>query len=183
MTTRTAPTLGARLLAAAACLVLAFLLAPQVVLLVQSFTTETYLSFPPRSFGLRWYAFVAQDETWRRAIVTSLIVAGLSTPLALLVGTAAALGLDRGPRRGKALLRGVLISPMVLPHVVLGLSLYRVFLSLALDDTLAGFVAAHLLQSVPYVVVTVGASLQTFNIAQEEAARSLGPPRRGPSGR
>lgn len=165
---------GHLLLAAAACLVLIFLLAPQVVLLVQSFTAETYLSFPPRSFGLRWYAFVAGDETWRRAIVTSLLVASVSTPLALLLGGAAALALDRGPARGRGALKGALISPMVLPHVVLGLSLYRVFLAIALDDTFTGFVAAHLLLSLPYVVVTVGASLQTFDLAQEEAARSLG---------
>ena len=154
--------------------ILGFLVVPQVILLVQSFTAETYLSFPPKSFGLRWYGHVLTDEGWRRAFLTSLGIAAAATPLALVIGTAVAVGLDRGPRRGRRMLRAFVVSPMVLPHVVLGLALYRVFLSVALDDTMAGFVLAHLLLGVPYVVVTVGASLQTFDRSLEEAAKSLG---------
>jgi ABC-type spermidine/putrescine transport system permease subunit II len=165
---------GSWLVGAISVLILVFLLAPQVILFIQSFTAEDYLSFPPKSFGLKWYRYVVFDQGWRRALLTSLIVAGLSTPLALLVGTAAAIAVDRGPRRGRRLMRALLVSPMVLPHVVLALALYRVFLSLALDDTVLGFVTAHLLLAIPYVVVTVGASLQTFNTTLEEAARSLG---------
>jgi putative spermidine/putrescine transport system permease protein len=166
--------LGGWLASAVAVAILAFLLVPQAILLVQSFTAENYLSFPPKSFGLRWYRYVLFDESWRRALLTSIGVAALSTPLALLVGTAAAVGIDRGPERGRRMMRTMLVSPMVLPHVVLGLALYRVFLSVALDDTIAGFVTAHLLLAIPYVVVTVGASLQTFDTALEEAAQSLG---------
>ena len=165
---------GGRLVSAVAVAILAFLLVPQVILLIQSFTAEDYLSFPPKHFGLKWYRYVLFDEGWRRALLTSLIVATVSTPLALLVGTAAAVGLDRGPERGRRALRSMLVSPMVLPHVVLGLALYRVFLSVSMDDTIFGFITAHLLLATPYVVVTVGASLQTFNTTLEEAAQSLG---------
>jgi ABC-type spermidine/putrescine transport system permease subunit II len=165
---------GGWLLASLATAILAFLLIPQMILLVQSFTAEDYLSFPPRAFGFKWYWYVLTDERWRRALGTSLVIAGAATPLALILGTAAALGLDRGPQRGRRLVRAALVSPMVLPHVVLGLALYRVFLPARLDDTVGGFIVAHLLLAVPYVVVTVGAGLETFNHTLEEAAQSLG---------
>lgn len=157
-----------------ACTVLFFLMVPQAILLVQSFTAEDYLSFPPRAFSLRWYAFVLSDPDWQRAMTTSLIVAAVATPLALVLGISAALAIDRGPAGGRKLLRSILISPMLLPHVVLGMALYRVFLPIRLDDTLAGFIAAHLLLCVPYVIVTVGASLESFDHRMEEAAQSLG---------
>lgn len=174
MSVMSKPDAGRRLVAAAALSILGFLIVPQVILLVQSFTAETYLSFPPRSFGIRWYGHVLTDEGWRRAFLTSLGVATAATPLALMIGTAVAVGLDRGPRRGRRVMSAFFVSPMVLPHVVLGLALYRVFLSAALDDTVQGFVLAHLLLGVPYVVITVGASLQTFDRSIEEAAKSLG---------
>jgi putative spermidine/putrescine transport system permease protein len=162
------------LVAVLAFLVMAFLVVPQMILLIQSFTAEDYLSFPPRHFGLRWYHHMLADETWRRALGTSFLVAAIVTPLALLFGTAAAFALDHGQPRLRKLLRTALVSPMVLPHVVLGLALYRVSLPVRLDDTIAGFIVAHLLLCIPYVVVTVGASLQAFDLNLEEAAQSLG---------
>lgn len=166
--------LTSRLVGVATLAIVLFLIAPQLVLVIQSFTGEDYLSFPPRVFGIRWYRHILTDEVWRRAFLTSLFVAGLTTPLGLIMGASAAIGLDRGPLRGRKLARTVLISPMVLPHIVLGLALYRVFLAVALDDTVTGFLIAHLLLVIPYVVVTVGASLQTLDPALEEAAESLG---------
>ena len=67
-----------------------------------------------------------------------------------------------------------MISPMVLPHIVLGLGLFKIALQLNISDSLWAFVPAHLTITIPFVIVTVGASLQTFNISLEEAARSLG---------
>lgn len=159
-----------------AVLVMAFLILPQLILLVQSFTAEDYLSFPPRAYGLRWYVFIFEDATWRKALGTSLLVAGVVTPLALVFGTAAAIGLDRGPVLVRKAMRTALVSPMVLPHVVLGMAIYRVFLPLRFDDTLGGFMAAHLVLCIPYVIVTVGASLQAFDRTLEQAAASLGAP-------
>jgi len=154
--------------------VVSFLLLPQIIILVESFTAGDYLAFPPRHLGLRWYWYVLTDEVWQKAIGRSLVVAGVVTPLALLFGTSAAFALDRGSYAFRKVLRAALVSPMVLPHVVLGFALYRVILSVSLDDTIAGFIMAHLLLCVPYVIVTVGASLQVFNRSLEEAAQSLG---------
>jgi putative spermidine/putrescine transport system permease protein len=159
----------------AGCVVL-FLVVPQAILLVQSFTAESYLAFPPKTFGLRWYRFVLADPDWLRAIRTSLVVAGIVTPVALVIGTAAALGLDRGPDGVRKMLRTALISPMILPHVVLGMAIYRVLLPIRFDDTTTGFVIAHLVLCIPFVVLAVGASLQTFDRSLEQAAQSLGAP-------
>ena len=154
--------------------VVLFLIAPQLILLWQSFTAEPHLSFPPAAYGLRWYRYVLTSPDWTQAIARSLLVAGIVTPLTLLIGAAAALGLDRGPLRGRRALYTTLISPMILPHVVLGLAMFRVALWFDVQDTVLGYVLAHLTISVPYVVITVGASLQSFDRSLEEAAQSLG---------
>jgi putative spermidine/putrescine transport system permease protein len=106
--------------------------------------------------------------------VLSLALGIIVTPLSLIIGTMAALGLNRGPLRGRQELYAVLISPMVLPHIVLGLGIFRIALELGISDSFWSFIPAHLTITVPFVVVTVTASLQTFDISLEEAARSLG---------
>ena len=151
-----------------------FLFAPLVIVIIQSFTDATYLAFPPPSFGTRWYEDVVTADEWRDAFRTSIAVAVLVTPLSLVIGTMAALGLDRGPLRGRRTLFAILVAPMILPHIVLGLALFRVALYLQATDSIAAYTIAHLTITVPYVVITVGASLQNFEISLEEAARSLG---------
>jgi putative spermidine/putrescine transport system permease protein len=165
---------GGMLISMLALLTIIFLVTPQIILLIESFTSGDYLAFPPPRLGLRWYWEVLTDETWRGALIRSLLVAMVVTPVALVLGTSAAFALDRGlPGVGRPL-RAALVSPMVLPHVVLGLAIYRVFLPVRLDDTIFGFIIAHLLLCVPYVIVIVGASLQTFDRSLEEVAQSLG---------
>lgn len=151
-----------------------FLFAPLLIVVIQSFTAESYLAFPPPSFGTRWYEDIVTADEWRNALRVSLTVALLVTPLSLVIGTLAALGLDRGPMRGRRTLFAILVAPMILPHIVLGLSLFRVALYLQATDTVFAYTVAHLTITVPYVIITVGASLQNFDINLEEAARSLG---------
>lgn len=158
----------------AACLVLVFLAVPLLILAVQSFTAESYLSFPPTSFGLRWYRFLYESQDWRAAALRSLGVAGIVAPVALAMGTLAAIGLHRGPRPGRKAIYSFLIAPMVLPHLVLALGMMRIALVAGVEDTILGLVAAHLTVALPYVVIMVGASLEATDPTQEEAARSLG---------
>ena len=163
-----------RLLVALCTAIIVFLMAPLGILVIQSFTNESYLSFPPPSYGLRWYSEVFQSSDWREATVLSLLIAVAVTPLSLLLGTLAAFGLNRGPLRGRQGLYALMISPMVLPHIVLGLGIFRLALEFNLADTMLAFVPAHLTITIPFVVISVGASLQTFDRTLEEAARSLG---------
>lgn len=165
---------GLAVLAVFGTLVTAFLLLPLVILCIQSFTAESFLSFPPPTYGTRWYRHVAAAENWREAALSSLLIASIVTPLSLILGTLAALGLDRGPMRGRGLFYGILISPMILPHIVLGLGLFRIALDLNIDDSLLSIVPAHLTITVPFVLISVGASLQSFDVGLEKAAQSLG---------
>jgi putative spermidine/putrescine transport system permease protein len=151
-----------------------FLLVPQAILLLQSFTADSYLSFPPASYGLRWYIYIATEPEWITAIINSLIVAAIVTPTALVAGTGAAFALDRYISRGRSAVYAFLVAPMILPHVVLGLTMFRVALWLDLEDTLLCFILAHLTVCIPYVVITVSAAMSGFDRSIEEAAQSLG---------
>jgi putative spermidine/putrescine transport system permease protein len=154
--------------------VAAFLLLPLGIVLAESFTRGSFLTFPPQGLGLRWYRHVLGHEDWQRSLETTLIVAAIVTPLAIALGTAAALALDRGRFAGRSALYTLTISPIIVPHVVMGLALLRVLSLLRLTDTLAGFVLAHLTVTVPYVVITVTASLRSIDASVEDSAMSLG---------
>ena len=163
-----------RLLVAFTVLVVLFLVAPLVILVIQSFTNESYLSFPPPSFGVRWYREVLTAEHWRESIVLSVIIATVVTPLSLVVGSLVAFGLDRGPLKGRHGMFAIMISPMVLPHIVLGLGIFRIALQLGISDSMIAFIPAHLTITIPFVIISVGASLQNYDVGLEEAAMSLG---------
>jgi len=158
----------------AAAVVLAFLMLPQAILLIQSFTRDNYLAFPPAHYGLRWYGVILSDPAWLDALGRSLLIAAIVTPLTLGLGAAAAYGLDRGPARGRRALYTVLVAPMILPHVVLGLGQFQVAFWSRLQDTVPVYVLAHLTVALPYAIITIGASLQGFDRRLEEAAQSLG---------
>lgn len=155
-------------------LAMLFLGAPMVILVIQSFTNDSFLQFPPQSYGIRWYEYVARQPEWRSAVGRSLLIAFIVTPLAVLFGTLAAFGLDRGPARGRQAIYSFLIAPLILPHLVLALGMLRLALVVGLEDTTFALVLGHLTIALPYVLVTVGASLSTLDRVQEEAAQSLG---------
>ncbi len=161
-------------LLAANGLIVAFLLAPLAIVFAESFTAGSYLTFPPQGLGLRWYRHVFGHADWMRALRTTLLVAAIVTPLAVGLGTAAALALHRGRLPARAALYTLAVSPMIVPHVVMGLALLRVLSLLRLTDTLLAFVLAHLTVTIPYVVITVTASLRTLDPAIEDSAMSLG---------
>ena len=154
--------------------ILVFLAAPLLILVIQSLTAEDHLSFPPAAFGVRWYLHIAKSGPWLEAGGRSLLIAAIVAPIAVVIGTAAALAIERGPASGRAALYTLLISPMILPHVVLALGFFRLVLMLNADDSYAAICVAHLIVSVPYIVVTVSASLQTLDHSLEEAALNLG---------
>lgn len=155
-------------------LAMVFLGLPLIILVAQSFTNDSFLQFPPESFGVRWYEYVAEQPEWRSSAGRSFLIAFTVAPLAVVLGTLAAFGLDRGPTSGRRAMFSFLIAPLVLPHLVLALGMLRLALSVGLEDTTFSLVMGHLTISLPYVVVTVGASLATLDRTQEEAAQSLG---------
>lgn len=164
------------LLLGTAAAVLAFLSLPVLAALWLSFAPTEALHFPPRGFSLRWYAEFFTGDRWVLATRNSLVVAGATMTVATLLGTAAALGLHLGAFRGRAVLLGLLTLPMVTPFIVTAASLFFAFSMVGIAGTLAGLVLGHTVVAVPFVVVSVLASLATFDPTLLRAAASLGAP-------
>jgi putative spermidine/putrescine transport system permease protein len=158
----------------ASAAVLAFLVLPVLVIVPLSFSDSTFLAYPIEGWSLRWYREVWHSSDWMRAARNSFIVAPLATLLATALGTLAAMGLAQARFAGKGLLGSVLISPMVVPIVVVGVSTYLYFARWGLTDSYTGLVIVHAALGSPFVVTTVLATLQGFNHNLVKASLSLG---------
>jgi putative spermidine/putrescine transport system permease protein len=168
--------LGHYALWAATALVLAFLILPILVIVPLSFSSGSFLTLPLPGLSLRWYAEFFTSTPWQRALANSLIVASATTLIATALGTLAALGLDRARLPGKDALMGIILSPMIVPLVIVAVGVYFFYAPLGLTGSLLGLTLAHTTLAVPFVVVTVSATLQGFDRNQMRAGASLGAP-------
>ena len=156
-------------------LVLLFLLAPMLVVVPLSFTSGEVLTLPVPGFSLRWYEDFFTSGRWLSSTRNSLVVGLHAAAFATLLGTLAAFGLFLG-RVSSRIPLAILSLPLVVPAVIAGLAMYFAFAMIGLTSTLAGLILAHTVLALPYVVVTVLASLQGFDRTQLRAATSLGAP-------
>ncbi|MPW15352.1 ABC transporter permease subunit [Paraburkholderia sp. CNPSo 3157] len=157
-----------------AVLTLLYLILPVLAIVPLSFSSSTFLVYPIPGWSLRWYQNLIASDEWRMAAKNSFIVAPSATVLATVLGTLAAIGLTKANFKGKALLMAVLISPMIVPVVVVGVGMYLFFAPLGLANTYIGLIMAHASLGVPFVVTTVAATLQGFNYNLVRASLSLG---------
>lgn len=151
-----------------------FLLLPTLVVVPVSFNAKKTLTFPPEGWSTRWYQSFFSNPQWYDSAVYSLKIALAVTVLATMLGTAAALALSHTRGRWPTVVRSLLISPMIVPGVITAIGMFYVFLRLGLTQTMLGFVLAHTVLAVPFVVVTVSASLQSFDRQLVRASASLG---------
>lgn len=158
-----------------ACLLIAvWLVAPTLVIIPISFTEKKSLAFPPSGFSWQWYENIFASRDWSRSLVNSIRIATVVAVLATVLGTMAALGLERMKPRTSGLIRAALMTPMIVPGVVLAIGIYAVYLDARLVGTWTGYVLAHTLLALPFVVIAVGANLAVFDRRLETAAASLG---------
>ncbi len=150
-----------------------FLIAPSVIVVVMSFSSGKILLFPPPGFGVEWYANFFRSEEWVGSALNSLEIALLSSMLATVLGTVTAFGLVRGRPRTAQITNAIMLSPLIVPLVVTAIGMYFTYHMLGLG-AYAGIVAAHTTLGLPYVVVTVAASLYGLDADLELAARNLG---------
>lgn len=155
-------------------LVLLFLVLPILVIVPLSFNSGTFLIYPMQGFSMRWYEDFFGSAGWMRALKNSMIIAPAATILAMILGTLAAIGLTRSDFRGKALVMSLLISPMVVPVVIVGVASYLFFAPLGLANGYLSLIVVHAVLGVPFVIITVSATLQGFNYNLVRAAASLG---------
>lgn len=155
-------------------LAMAFLLLPLAAILPLGFTSSIFLNYPIESFSLRWFEELAAADAWRLSIVNSLIIGLSATLLSVVLGTAAALGLQDNRLPFSDLLRTVFLLPMVVPAVVLGVGMQISLVRLGLSNSYAGVILGHSVLCVPFVIVSVSAALQGIDRRVERAAASLG---------
>lgn len=153
-----------------------FLLAPVLIVVPISFSADNYMVFPPSGWSLKWYGAIFRDAKMMSAFWTSLSLAALTTVLSIGIGLPAAYALVRIRPPGSDAIASVLTAPLLLPSIVLGLALLVVFATLGLLGTYRGFLAAHLVITLPYAVRVLSTSLSTLPVAVEEAAATLGAP-------
>lgn len=156
--------------------VLLFLILPILIILPISFSSGNVLAFPLPGFSLRWYETVATTPAWADAAKNSLIIGVSSTILSMALGTAAAIGLARARFRFKAVLVAIVVSPILIPIVITAVGMYFFFVDIGLVGTYPGLILAHTALSVPFVVVTVMATLEGFDTNLIRAAAGLGAP-------
>jgi putative spermidine/putrescine transport system permease protein len=176
--TETQITHGGRLwLYLLSALIILFLVVPTFIVIPMSFSDSQYLEFPPQKWSLRWYDNYFGSSEWMHATRTSLVVAVLTMVLATPVGVLAAYGLHTARIAFIRLAFVLLITPMMVPLVLVAIGVFYVYVKLNILYTIAGLVLAHSVLALPLVVIVAGSALKTFDMAQEDAARSLGAPR------
>ncbi len=159
---------------ALAALALAFLLVPTLIVVPMSFSGAQYLEFPPREWSLRWYRNYFESTTWMQATATSFKAAALTALVATPLGTLAAYGLSASRFRAARALYVLLITPMIVPVILIGIAVFYVYVKAKLNNSLLGLVLAHAMLAAPLVMIVVGSALKSFDRNQEMVARSLG---------
>ena len=165
---------GRRLLQALFVLVVVFLYAPIVILLVFSFNDSALPSFPLSGFTLHWYHEFIDNADLRASLETSAIIASLTSLGAVLLGTLASIALARRRFRAKAIVSAFLLSPLVIPLVVFGVSLLLLFHRLAIPRSVLTVVIGHIVISLPYTILVLVPRLEQIDVSLEEAAYDLG---------
>lgn len=153
---------------------LVFLVAPALIAIPVSLTSQNYLSLPWDGLSLQYYREVFTSPDWMSSFFQSSLIGLTSAALATVMGTLAAVGLWRMSSRWGEVLRGFLLLPLVIPPIIAAMAFYRLYVPLRLIDTYTGLILAHAVLAAPLVLITVGASLAGFDRRLEQASRNLG---------
>jgi putative spermidine/putrescine transport system permease protein len=152
----------------------AFIVAPLVMVVAVSFTSEAFLSLPTNGLSLRWFVEIGENPEFLAAFGTSLWLGIVSASLALLLSVPAALAIGRYRFPGRDAVIAFFLSPLIIPHVVLGVAFLRFFSLTGLVGTATGLICAHVIMIIPFGLRLVLASLVNIDPAAERAAASLG---------
>jgi putative spermidine/putrescine transport system permease protein len=159
-----------------AVVLLAFLALPTLFVVPISFTQSGFIEWPPVGFSMRWYDQVLSSPLWISATLRSFGVGITVAVCATAIATPAAFVLVRRQMRGRTALLAFLLSPMILPHLIIAVALFYLYARIGLVGTSAGLVIGHTVIAVPYVVITVMAVLKSYDQRLDQAAATLGAP-------
>jgi putative spermidine/putrescine transport system permease protein len=155
-------------------LVAAFMLAPLAIVCIVAFTPEHTLSIPTTRFSLRWFEAVFAHPDFVQSFRNSLWLALCSATVATGIAVPAGLALTRYEFKGRDALNGLFLSPLIIPHLVLGVALLRLFALIGATGSFVWLVLAHVVVITPYVLRLVVAAVVGFDRSAEQAALSLG---------
>jgi spermidine/putrescine transport system permease protein len=164
---------GARLLRVFFFFVVVFLYAPIAILLVFSFNDSALPTFPLSGFTLHWYHEFLANADLKGALETSAIVAAISSICAVALGVLASFVLVRRRFVAKAAVSALLLSPLVIPYVVFGVSLLLLFHRLGIPRSILTVVIGHVVISLPYTILVLVPRLRQIDVSLEEAAYDL----------
>jgi len=154
--------------------ILAFLALPTLFVVPVSFTQSTFLDFPPRGLTLKWYADFLQSNAWMSATLRSIYIALIVAVVAMAIGGAAAFVLARERFAGARLMMALVLSPLILPRMIIAVALFYLLARLRVAGTDLALIIGHTVIALPYVVVTVMVGLQNYDRRFDQAAATLG---------
>jgi putative spermidine/putrescine transport system permease protein len=154
--------------------VVGFVLAPLVVICLVAFTPDNTLTMPTAGFSLRWFRAVFAHPDFVASFANSLWLATVAATLSVAIAVPAALAIDRSAFRGRGALNALFLSPLMIPHLVLGLALLRMFTLIGATGSFMWLTLCHVVVITPYVLRLVLAALAGFDRSVEQAALTLG---------
>lgn len=150
------------------------LYAPIAILVIFSFNEGSVPVFPLEGFTTQWYAQVLRNDALHDALLTSAFVACASALLSIIIGLLASLALARRRFRGKAVISALVLSPLIIPYVVLGIALLVFFKLIGVEMSDLTVILGHTVLTLPFVVLILLPRLERIPVSLEEAARDLG---------
>ena len=155
-------------------LVCIFLIAPILIVFPMSLGASPFLEFPPGEYSFRWFESFFNDRRWIRALWNSLIAATVTMTVSLPIGTLAAIGVSKMSANFRLFFETFFITPMVIPVIIFAVGLFYFLAPLGLNSSPIILGLAHSILALPFVFLTVRASLKGFDNNLELAAFSLG---------
>ena len=158
-----------------------FLITPIIVVMPLSFNAEDFFTFTPEmlrldpdGYSLKHYRDFFTNNEWQRSFKNSLIIAPIATIISVSLGTLAAIGLSQSHVPGRRAIMAILISPMIVPLIISAAGMYFFYSRLGLQGTYFGVVLAHAALGIPFVIITVTATLVGFDQSLTRAAANMG---------
>ena len=154
--------------------VLLYLVLPILIVVPMSFSSARFLTFPPPSLSLRWYREYIGNPAWMQATLVTLTVAVCTVAIATPLGVSAAYAISQSKLRIMRIIHAALLLPLMVPIIITAVGIFFVYAKVGLIATMSGLVLANVMLALPYVIISVVAGLQSFDMTQEMVARSLG---------
>jgi putative spermidine/putrescine transport system permease protein len=154
--------------------VLLYLVLPILIVVPMSFSSARFLTFPPPSLSLRWYQEYIGNPAWMQATLVTLTVAACTVAIATPLGVSAAYAISQSKLRIMRIIHAALLLPLMVPIIITAVGIFFVYAKVGLIATMSGLVLANVMLALPYVIISVVAGLQSFDMTQEMVARSLG---------